>query len=413
MLQALDQTTVMPDGTKVIVVQQPLRKSVRVVDLRKRLDEYMSTDFPGRRHATVVNIKSRTLIWLDWFRDHRYSEVSATTLSEWAAYLSKMDSDSTVSNLWSAMRRMMSWAERMDMFDKNPIDLVRPPFRRRTEIKQPAAMTFESYQKIRAVSNGHWCDWLFVLSWYTGMALIDCVTLKWGEVDMKKCMINKLRTKTGTQFTVTCEPGEELHESLKLKLANHGGTPGPGEWVDKQIGSMATRHGDPSAQFAMEAMSRVFDKAGTPKDQRFHSIRHAMASQMVNAGNDVITVAKITGHKSLEQLARYVHLDERGLRQAMDKTREARDFDAGDIGERKVPAPSKSAHVWQPGKVYKVKGNKGHKYQDGTLIKFVRTHPNASSRREPVRPCDANGKDTVSYDIEMDKMDVIWLSTYF
>lgn len=414
MLQALDQsTTVMPDGTKVIVVQQPLRKSVRVADLRARFDEYLNTDFPGRRHSTVAKMKSRTKEWLDWFRDHRFSEVSATTLAEWSKHLSTLASDSVIENSWVAMRRMMRWAERMDMFDKNPATLVRPPFRRRMEIKQPAAMDPESYKKIRALSNGHWVDWLFVLSWYTGMALIDCCTLKWGEVDMKKCLITKLRVKTGTPFTVPFEPRDELHEGLMVKLANCGGDPKPTDWVDKQIGAMATRHGEPHADFARAAMSTVFDKAGIPKNQRFHSIRHARASQMVNAGNDIITVAKITGHKSLEQLAQYVHLDERGLRQAMDKTREAYAFDPGDIGERKEPKPSKSAHVWQPGKVYKVKGNKGHKYQDGSPIKFVRTHPNASARREPVRPCDHNGKDTVSYDIEMDKVDVIWLSTYF
>lgn len=413
MLQTHDQPcAVIPDGTKVVYVQAPLRKSVRVVDLRARLEEYFASDFPGRRKSTLSNMRNRTTSWLNWMRDNRHSEVSADTLSKWSAHLSTIDSASYAENAWVAMRRMMRWAERMDMFDKNPIYMVRPPFKRRDGTKRPKAMDFESYRKIREHTNGHWCDWLFVLSWYTGMALIDCCTLKWGEVDMAKRMIHKARVKTGVPFSIAFDPGDELDEALKLKLANAGG-PKPEDWVDKQIGSMAIRHGEPSAQFAADSMGKFFEKAGIPKGMRFHSLRHAHASMLVNAGNDVITVAKMTGHKSLDQLASYVHIDERGIRNAMDKAREAYDLDPGDIGERKVPAPSKSAHVWLPGKTYKVKGNKGHKYQDGRPIKFVRTHQNASARWEPVRPCDADGKDTVSYDIDMDRMDVIWLSTYF
>ncbi len=50
---------------------------------------------------------------------------------------------------------------------------------------------------------------------------------------------------------------------------------------------------------------------------RFHDLRHATASEMVNAGVDLYTVGAVLGHKSAQSTQRYSHLRQDTLRQAM------------------------------------------------------------------------------------------------
>ena len=50
---------------------------------------------------------------------------------------------------------------------------------------------------------------------------------------------------------------------------------------------------------------------------RFHDLRHSTASELVNAGVDLFTVGGVLGHKSQQSTARYSHLSQDRLREAM------------------------------------------------------------------------------------------------
>lgn len=52
---------------------------------------------------------------------------------------------------------------------------------------------------------------------------------------------------------------------------------------------------------------------------RLHDLRHSAASEMVNAGIDLYTVGGVLGHKSAQSTARYAHLAQERLRQAISK----------------------------------------------------------------------------------------------
>ena len=50
---------------------------------------------------------------------------------------------------------------------------------------------------------------------------------------------------------------------------------------------------------------------------RFHDLRHSTASELVNAGVDLFTVGGVLGHKSQASTARYAHLSQDRMREAM------------------------------------------------------------------------------------------------
>jgi integrase len=52
---------------------------------------------------------------------------------------------------------------------------------------------------------------------------------------------------------------------------------------------------------------------------RLHDLRHSAASEMVNAGVDLYTVGGVLGHKSAVSTARYAHLAQSKLREAIGK----------------------------------------------------------------------------------------------
>lgn len=73
-------------------------------------------------------------------------------------------------------------------------------------------------------------------------------------------------------------------------------------------------------RFTTWSLSKMFKAAATAAGlghARFHDLRHATASEMVNAGVDLYTVGAVLGHKSSQSTQRYSHLRQETLRQAM------------------------------------------------------------------------------------------------
>jgi integrase len=60
-------------------------------------------------------------------------------------------------------------------------------------------------------------------------------------------------------------------------------------------------------------MSQAFERACEPhraniENVRFHDLRHEATSRLFEKGLNVMEVAAITGHKTLDMLKRYTHL---------------------------------------------------------------------------------------------------------
>lgn len=104
--------------------------------------------------------------------------------------------------------------------------------------------------------------------------------------------------------------------------------------VHARIEHLVRRHWPPQVtKWTVSKEVKTALKAVGLGHARLHDLRHSAASEMINAGVDLYTVGGVLGHKSAVSTARYAHL-------AQDRLREA----VGRIGGRKLqPADKKKA----------------------------------------------------------------------
>ena len=77
-----------------------------------------------------------------------------------------------------------------------------------------------------------------------------------------------------------------------------------------------SRHGKPIKNFR-EAFNSATKRAGI-EDFRFHDLRHCFASFLVQAGESILTVSELLGHRSLKMTQRYSHLAPSQKRRAVE-----------------------------------------------------------------------------------------------
>src|SRR5579872_7202068 len=72
-----------------------------------------------------------------------------------------------------------------------------------------------------------------------------------------------------------------------------------------------------------KAFRRVVQNAGMdPKEVVRHTLRHTAITHLVQAGIDLPTVKRISGHKTLQMVERYSHQNGTHIQAAMDKLEE-------------------------------------------------------------------------------------------
>ncbi|MCZ6645337.1 MAG: tyrosine-type recombinase/integrase [SAR324 cluster bacterium] len=72
-----------------------------------------------------------------------------------------------------------------------------------------------------------------------------------------------------------------------------------------------------------KSFRRVVEQAGLDsKVVVRHTLRHTAITHLVQAGVDLPTVQRISGHKTLEMVVRYAHQNGEHIQAAMDKLEE-------------------------------------------------------------------------------------------
>lgn len=166
------------------------------------------------------------------------------------------------------------------------------PVRRANKPKLPSGRTrrLEGYEEERLLAA---CLFPFRevvrFALATAMRREEIATMQWSQVDLKKRCVRLLKTKNGEARTVPLSPA--ALDILRDLPRNVSGS------VFGMTKEAITR-----------GMLAAVRKAGI-SDLHFHDLRHEATSRFFeNTDLDVMEIRAITGHKTMQMLARYSHL---------------------------------------------------------------------------------------------------------
>ena len=126
----------------------------------------------------------------------------------------------------------------------------------------------------------------------TGMRMGEIISLEWRHVDLARRVAVLPETKTGESRQV---PLSTTAIAAISPLPRHFKN-GRIFWHWKRTDSL-------------ENAWRRAVKAAAIEDLRFHDLRHEAVSRLFERGLNVMEVAAISGHKTLQMLKRYTHLN--------------------------------------------------------------------------------------------------------
>ena len=140
---------------------------------------------------------------------------------------------------------------------------------------------------------------------FTGMRFGEICKLTWADLDFERGFIHCRDPKEKRSKTL---PMNDLARELLMTHPHTAGSPYifPGSGGKMRVTNR-------------ETAARIRDRAGLPKEFRYHhGLRHTMASYMANSGQvDSYVGHKALGHADQKMWARYAHLQDQTLRDAI------------------------------------------------------------------------------------------------
>lgn len=245
----------------------PLKKSAKTED--ERIDRFLRKEKLCQYKMTALTSK----VIAEW-RDKRLKEISGSSVCRELAIISHVIN--TARKEW-------------DIHIDNPIELItRPKLNRGRERRLSAAEETRLLAELDQRTRNPWIKPIVIFAIETGMRRGEILSLTWANVDLQKRVARLLDTKNGEGRSVPLtKRATALLEALPRS-------------IDGKVFPT-------SFEALKQAFERAVERACIP-NFRFHDLRHEGVSRLFEKGLNVMEVASISGHKTLQMLKRYTHL---------------------------------------------------------------------------------------------------------
>jgi len=275
------------DLDKGIVVD---RRTAQRLSLAEVLERYRREVTPTKRGSADENLRLKAMAQRPFAR----IKMSALTSSQLAAYRDerlKVVSGATVNREFSVLSHAIDTARReWDVYlPTNPCTLVRRPPQGRPRDRR---LQGDEEKRLLAACRGARNKWLvhFVaLAIETGMRRGELLGLLWDNVDLER----------RTAFLPVTKNGESRGVPLSSRA------------IEVLRALPPSTNGRVFAELTREALKQSFNRAARRAGitgLRVHDLRHEATSRFFEKGLNVMEVASVTGHKTLQMLKRYTHL---------------------------------------------------------------------------------------------------------
>ena len=262
------------------------------------LQRFATEVLPTKRSEPSDKSRIKTLTAA--FGDYRLASLNSTQVARFRDQRLKVVGPQSVIHEINLLNRVLKTAS-MDWGIALPGGLptaqVRKPVKPRGRDRR---VTQEEITKILEITGSAELRTIVTLAVETGMRRGELAALTWDEINLKKQTAHLPITKTDVPRTVPLSKAA-VNALKELKMKKEG-----------RIFSLQA-----------ESMSQAFERACESHRAniigiRFHDLRHEATSRLFEKGLNVMEVAAITGHKTLEMLKRYTHLKAEDLAKKLD-----------------------------------------------------------------------------------------------
>jgi site-specific recombinase XerD len=262
-----------------------------------------------RTVESYVYILRRFERWMGENND--LADITLETLEDYQASIGHL-SGSTIINALSSIRDFCRWTIRKKYRTDDPTLFLEYPKKAR---KAPKAILVEDLRKITRTIDKDPDNpkelWMWqrnrrviYLMLYAGLRLAETVALKWEDVDLVDGLLIVREGKGEKDRAIP------IHARLmtELKLV-------PSDERSGQV--ICKTDGKPLSYRSVEHVcDRWLERLGF--DIHAHRFRHTFATQMLRHGADLPSIQELMGHADLKTTERYLMLDIKQKRQAVD-----------------------------------------------------------------------------------------------
>lgn len=260
----------------------------------------LAKDNTWRSHATKKTYQAYLNRWVrPHWRQYELAEVRTIQVESWLRSLPL--AKSSCAKLRNLMSVLFNHACRYELFDRNPIHLVRQSAKRR---KTPTVLTpteIESLVENLSIRERT----LVLLAVSTGLRQSELFGLKWGDIDFAEGTMNVTRSivygVVGACKTESSQKPVPVHPLLAkslLEWRNHSIAAKPDDWV------FASRHSRGKKPYWGQSILRryvrpVAEKVGIQKCIGWHTFRHTYSTLLRSVGTEFKVMQELLRHSTL------------------------------------------------------------------------------------------------------------------
>lgn len=271
---------------------------------------YMQEISPQKKSGALEAIRIKRFLRVENLCQYKACSLTGKLLSAWRDSRLKEVSGSTVNRELNLISHAINIARKeWGIHISNPIELIQRPKENRArqrrllpgeELKLIAALdesTRDGDGKFKTGTGNHWIKPVILFAVETAMRRGEILSLKWSNISLENRTATLPDTKNGEIRVVPLS-------SRALHVLN-----GISQSIDGRVFPI-------SGEALKRGFVRLCQRSGT-EDLHFHDLRHEATSRLFEKGLNLMEVASITGHKTLQMLQRYTHLRPENLLQKL------------------------------------------------------------------------------------------------
>jgi integrase len=175
-------------------------------------------------------------------------------------------------------------------------------------------LTSDQAQKFQEAAKASDCAQLYpfvFIALQTSMRMSEVLSIAKEDIDLERMKIHIPKAKAGARDQPITE---DVAVFLKKYLVES--VPAASEWMFPAVKKSVSGHTmTVTKPFRAAALAAGLDPVQVVR----HTLRHTAISHLVQAGVDLPTVKRISGHKTLQMVERYAHQDGEHIQAAMQK----------------------------------------------------------------------------------------------